>query len=146
MVKKLRNPFKNPIFMFEQIWRRHKIAKSDPSYSIGISSYLHPSLDTSAKSLEYCVHRLSYATEVLLQRHGADVINPKLQLELKRVADNMIDIYAMTAVLARASRSYCIGLKDAQTEVTLRLIYLQNNFTNSSQNENNPDLMIYRFR
>ncbi len=44
--------------------------------------------------------------------------NPDVQMELRRISDIMIDVYAMTAVLARASRSYCIGLKEAQTEVS----------------------------
>lgn len=85
--------------------------------SIGIHNYLHPTLTGAAKDLEFCVHRLRYATEIVLQRHGAEVIQPHVQLELKRLADLLIDIYAMTAVLARASRSYCIGLREAQTEV-----------------------------
>ncbi|PVD25321.1 hypothetical protein C0Q70_15821 [Pomacea canaliculata] len=41
------------------------------------------------------------------------------QMELKRVAEIVIDLYAMTAVLGRASRSYCIGLRNADHEVML---------------------------
>lgn len=43
--------------------------------------------------------RLQYATEVLLVRHGAEVINS--HVDLKRLADCMIDIYAMTASLGK---------------------------------------------
>uniref|UniRef100_A0A8C4E5F5 Acyl-CoA dehydrogenase family, member 9 n=1 Tax=Dicentrarchus labrax TaxID=13489 RepID=A0A8C4E5F5_DICLA len=39
------------------------------------------------------------------------------QLVLKRVADVLINVYAMTAVLSRASRSICIGLRNHDHEV-----------------------------
>ena len=39
------------------------------------------------------------------------------QLILKRVADVMINLYAMTAVLSRASRSISIGLRNHDHEV-----------------------------
>lgn len=57
--------------------------------------------------LEWSVHQLSYAVEIVLQRHGKAVIDQ--QMELQRVANIVIDIFAMTAVLARASRSLSIG-------------------------------------
>ena len=44
------------------------------------------------------------------------------QLNLKRLADISIDIYAMTACVGRASRSYCIGLKNADHEVSAVIV------------------------
>ena len=41
------------------------------------------------------------------------------QMDLKMIADVAIDLYAMTAVIGRASRSYCIGLRNADHEVLL---------------------------
>lgn len=69
----------------------------------------------SATLLEYCVLRLQYGVEIVLTRHGQTIIDQ--QMMLKRLADVAIDIYAMTAVLGRASRSYCIGLQNAAEEV-----------------------------
>lgn len=43
------------------------------------------------------------------------------QLVLKRVADVLINLYAMTAVLSRASRSISIGLRNHDHEVTASL-------------------------
>lgn len=48
---------------------------------------------------------------------GQAVAAPKNQLDVARLADCAIDLYAMTAVLSRASRAYCIGLKNAPHEV-----------------------------
>jgi acyl-CoA dehydrogenase family protein 9 len=53
--------------------------------------------------------------EIVLARHGQTIIDQ--QMMLKRLADVAIDIYAMTAVLGRASRSYCIGLQNSAEEV-----------------------------
>lgn len=40
------------------------------------------------------------------------------QLVMKRVANVLINLYGMTAVLSRASRSICIGLPDHDHEVS----------------------------
>ena len=53
----------------------------------------------------------------VLSISGQEVAAPKNQLEVARLADCAIDLYAMTAVLSRASRAYCIGLKNAVHEV-----------------------------
>lgn len=60
--------------------------------------------------------RLQYGVETVLLHHGKAVIDQ--QMMLKRLADVAIDIYAMTAVLGRASRSYCIGLQNSAEEVS----------------------------
>jgi len=41
------------------------------------------------------------------------------QMALKRIADVAIDLYAITSVLARASRSKSIGLQHCDHEVTV---------------------------
>ena len=41
------------------------------------------------------------------------------QLVLKRLADTCIDLYAMTAVIGRCSRSMCIGLRNSDHEVRI---------------------------
>ena len=41
-------------------------------------------------------------------------------MDLAKVADIVIDLYAMTACLSRANRSYCLGLQNADHEVRER--------------------------
>uniref|UniRef100_A0A8C4E8K8 Acyl-CoA dehydrogenase family, member 9 n=1 Tax=Dicentrarchus labrax TaxID=13489 RepID=A0A8C4E8K8_DICLA len=55
---------------------------------------------------------MQYAGKVLT---GKTIVDE--QLVLKRVADVLINVYAMTAVLSRASRSICIGLRNHDHEV-----------------------------
>uniref|UniRef100_A0A1B6GAU8 Acyl-CoA dehydrogenase/oxidase N-terminal domain-containing protein n=1 Tax=Cuerna arida TaxID=1464854 RepID=A0A1B6GAU8_9HEMI len=114
-VGKLRNPFDYPNFIMKRLFTLRQHTKDNPKLILKLYEQLHPSLKDSANELEYCVLRLQYAVTVIFTRYGTDVVNQ--QIELMRLADAAIRIYAMTAVLARASRSYCIGLKNAQSEV-----------------------------
>lgn len=65
----------------------------------------------------YSVIRVQYTTELLLSRNGAEVVEK--HMDLRRLACCLIDIYAMTACLGRASRAYCIGLQHGNYEMNL---------------------------
>uniref|UniRef100_A0A3Q2PCQ9 Complex I assembly factor ACAD9, mitochondrial n=1 Tax=Fundulus heteroclitus TaxID=8078 RepID=A0A3Q2PCQ9_FUNHE len=71
----------------------------------------------SAKQLEQNVSLFGSTVESLLYRYGKSIVDE--QLVLKRVADILINLYAMTAVLSRASRSISIGLRNHDHEVLL---------------------------
>ncbi|CAL8336405.1 unnamed protein product [Lota lota] len=83
----------------------------------GKDGVVHPSLADSAKKLEQNVYLFGSAVESVLYRYGKSIVDE--QLVLKRVADVVINLYAMTAVLSRASRSISIGLRNHDHEVLL---------------------------
>ncbi|XP_043977302.1 complex I assembly factor ACAD9, mitochondrial [Gambusia affinis] len=83
----------------------------------GNDGVVHPSLEESAKKLEQNVSLFGTTVESLLYRYGKSIVDE--QLVLKRVADVLINLYAMTAVLSRASRSISIGLRNHDHEVLL---------------------------
>uniref|UniRef100_A0A7N8XB82 Complex I assembly factor ACAD9, mitochondrial n=1 Tax=Mastacembelus armatus TaxID=205130 RepID=A0A7N8XB82_9TELE len=74
-------------------------------------------LQDSAKKLEENVNLFGATVESVLYRYGKTIVDE--QLILKRVADVLINLYAMTAVLSRASRSISIGLRNHDHEVLL---------------------------
>ncbi|XP_048403551.2 complex I assembly factor ACAD9, mitochondrial isoform X4 [Stegostoma tigrinum] len=80
----------------------------------GKNGVVHPSLKDSAKKLEENVYYLGSTVENLLYRYGKTIVEE--QLVVKRVADILINIYAMTAVISRASRSISIGLRNHDHE------------------------------
>uniref|UniRef100_A0A3Q2C9K9 Acyl-CoA dehydrogenase family, member 9 n=1 Tax=Cyprinodon variegatus TaxID=28743 RepID=A0A3Q2C9K9_CYPVA len=84
----------------------------------GKDGVVHPSLEESAKKLEQNVSLFGSTVESLLYRYGKSIVDE--QLVLKRVADVLIHLYAMTAVLSRASRSISIGLRNHDHEVGVR--------------------------
>ncbi|XP_034388637.1 complex I assembly factor ACAD9, mitochondrial [Cyclopterus lumpus] len=83
----------------------------------GKDGVVHPSLAESAKKFEQNVDFFGSTVESLLYRYGKTIVDE--QLILKRVADVLIHLYAMTAVLSRTSRSISIGLRNHDHEVLL---------------------------
>ncbi|KAF5281417.1 hypothetical protein FQR65_LT14713 [Abscondita terminalis] len=116
-ISKIRNPLFHAQYILKRMWKYRKQGRDEPDLKLRLGDYLHPSAHEPSEFLEYSVLRLQYATEVFLARHGPEVINQ--HMELKKLAECVIDIYMMVAVLARASRSYCIGLENANYEMVL---------------------------
>ncbi|MBN3325372.1 ACAD9 dehydrogenase, partial [Atractosteus spatula] len=94
---------------------RDSVSKKVDLGLTGNDGVVHPSLTDSAKKLEENVYFFGSTVESLLYRYGKTIVDE--QLVLKRVADIMINLYAMTAVLSRASRSISIGLRNHDLEV-----------------------------
>ncbi|KAG7164836.1 Complex I assembly factor ACAD9-like [Homarus americanus] len=123
MIQKLRNPLMNPGFILGKGIERIRQHKDNPKLDLNLSDSLHPSLKAAGDILEYCVKRFQYSVETVLARHGREVADPKNQLELARLANCAMDIFAMTAVLSRASRAYCIGVRNSSHEVQLAMTF-----------------------
>ncbi|XP_058932711.1 complex I assembly factor ACAD9, mitochondrial [Kogia breviceps] len=103
---------------------------------------VHPSMADSASKLEQNVHFFSRTVETLLLRFGKTIVEE--QLVLKRVANILINLYGMTAVLSRASRSICVGLRNHDHEVLLANLfcteaYYQNLFALSQLDKGSPE-------
>ncbi|XP_062970462.1 complex I assembly factor ACAD9, mitochondrial isoform X2 [Cynocephalus volans] len=93
---------------------------------------VHPSLKDSANKLEENVYSFGQTVEMLLLRFGKTIVEE--QLVMKRVANILINLYGMTAVLSRASRSIRTGLQNHDHEVLLANMfcveaYFQNLFS-----------------
>ncbi|KAK3101158.1 hypothetical protein FSP39_001403 [Pinctada imbricata] len=115
MLKNLRNPMKNPMLPVQIVYDRLKSNYGGPS--LGLHQVVHPSLKESADMLDSCVSVFKRTVEDLLREHGKRIIEE--QMSLARVADMIIDMYGMTACIGRASRSYCIGLRNADHEIMM---------------------------
>ncbi|XP_019475590.1 complex I assembly factor ACAD9, mitochondrial isoform X1 [Meleagris gallopavo] len=92
---------------------------------------VHPSLQESGKKLEENVYYFGTTVRGLLTRFGKTIVDE--QLALKRVSDIVINLYAMTAAISRASRAISIGLRNHDHDVLLTNIfcseaYFKNNY------------------
>ncbi|XP_037071507.1 complex I assembly factor ACAD9, mitochondrial-like isoform X2 [Pollicipes pollicipes] len=114
-VTKMRNPMLFPVHVLKQLVGSMRGRHRSPHHPLHLYACLHPSLKLQADELEECSHLFADSCLEALERFGADLMNQ--QPALAWLADSVGQLYAMTAVLARASRSYCIGLRDAETEV-----------------------------
>ncbi|KAF5275973.1 hypothetical protein FQA39_LY00769 [Lamprigera yunnana] len=120
-ITKLRNPLFYVTHVFKKLWAYRKHQMDSPTLNLGLGDYVHPSAVMASQCIEYAVVRLHFATEALLTRYGPEVVNQ--HIDLKELAECVIEIYIMTASIARASRSYCIGLQNANFEMVLALTY-----------------------
>uniref|UniRef100_A0A8C6YEB0 Complex I assembly factor ACAD9, mitochondrial n=1 Tax=Naja naja TaxID=35670 RepID=A0A8C6YEB0_NAJNA len=103
---------------------------------------VHPSLKESVEKLEQNVFEFGNTVENLLMRFGKTIVDE--QMVLKKVANVVINLYAMTAVLSRATRSMCIGLNNHDHEVLLANIFcteacFENNYTMVSLQKDSPE-------
>lgn len=112
-VKKDRNPLNHPAFIFAKIFKQTNIER--PKKKFNLEEYVHPSLFPAANSLELSILRLNAAADILLARYGPLVVQHTV--EVAKLADAATLCYAMFATTARASRAYCIGLRNADQEV-----------------------------
>ncbi|XP_073964341.1 acyl-CoA dehydrogenase family member enigma [Choristoneura fumiferana] len=122
-IKQIRNPLFHPGFIIKKVIANRHQEKDDPKLTLYLAEHLHPSLRPAAEQLEYCVLRMRFACETIMARHGNKV--GEAFTELNRLAEAGSEILAMTAVLARASRSYCIGVRNAELEMKLAACFVE---------------------
>ncbi|XP_029456675.1 acyl-CoA dehydrogenase family member 9, mitochondrial [Rhinatrema bivittatum] len=115
----------------------------------GKDGVVHPSLEISTKKLEENVYFFGSTVEALLYRFGKTLVDE--QLALKKVADILINLYAMTATISRASRSMRIGLRNHDHEVLLTNMfcseaYFKNNYLMTELSKHAPENMSDNIR
>ncbi|XP_066997167.2 complex I assembly factor ACAD9, mitochondrial isoform X2 [Anabrus simplex] len=120
-VKKLRNPLFYPGFLIKKIFQTRDQEKDKPKLLTKVENLVHPNLQVEGEHLEYSVQRLKYATEILLTRYGQEVTNS--EMELCKLADVAINIFAMAAVIARASHSSSVGLQNFEIEMVMAKMF-----------------------
>ena len=121
-VKKSRNPFEYPHFMLRKFFGLEDYFKN-----LHLEENLHPSFQNHVFYLQQSFNKLQKCTETLLVRHGADVITH--EIDIQRISEMAILIYALTAAFGRASRSYCIGLRNSEYEVKLAVAFAYQAYT-----------------
>ncbi|XP_077458834.1 complex I assembly factor ACAD9, mitochondrial isoform X1 [Stigmatopora argus] len=121
---------------------RNSFGRSTVTSLLGKDGIIHPSLTKSANKFEENVNHFGLTVESLLYRYGKTIVDE--QLILKKVADVVINLYAMTAVLSRSSRSITLGLRNHDHELLLTNTfcddaYFKNNFWMNQLQKNSPE-------
>ncbi|XP_055338160.1 complex I assembly factor ACAD9, mitochondrial-like [Paramacrobiotus metropolitanus] len=123
-VNKINNPKRNPWYAFKfnmksEFTSQRKVRKR----TVFLEDYLHPTFQHTAIHLEDCCNRLHLNIENLLLRHHKELIHQ--QMHLRRISEAVTLVYACFAALGRASRSYCLGIKNAELEMQLATLFAQ---------------------
>ncbi|KYN43693.1 Acyl-CoA dehydrogenase family member 9, mitochondrial [Trachymyrmex septentrionalis] len=101
---KLRNPYLFPQYIFKWIMgKEYRI-------ELKLADHLHPSFVLGSVQLEKCITRLQTTSILLLKRHGTNI--SERQMELRRIGELATRTFALITILSRASRAYCIGLRN----------------------------------
>lgn len=116
-IMKSRNRFFFPMDAFKKGLRKTKLFRFKTKYDQDLAGYMHPSLVEWGNALEEKLQKFEFAVEEALTSHGKNIV--ETQIDPTNLANGAIYLYAMSAVLSRSSRSYCIGLKNAHHEVRL---------------------------
>jgi hypothetical protein len=114
-IKKERNILDHPIFIFTRM--KNEISIENPKLKMNLWHDLHESVKPASDFLEASIYRLTASIEILLARFGTQIFLHSI--ECGKVADMATLCYAMFTSASRASRSYCIGLRNAEDEVNL---------------------------
>lgn len=123
VIRKERNPFFYPNHAIKMFWKTRKQTTGEVSYHLKLDKFVHPSLKESSRLVEFCVLRFEYTVHMALSRYGPQIVDK--EMVLKRIADCLISLYAMTAVLSRASRAYCIGLRNADVDMQIAETFIR---------------------
>ncbi|KAK3748757.1 hypothetical protein QZH41_020325, partial [Actinostola sp. cb2023] len=116
VVKAMKNPFQNPGVLWNAL-RKRGLYSLGIKGSLGVSEVVHPQFADSVKLLEESTIDFGVQSEKLLAKFGKKIIDE--QLLLKRMADASINLFAMTAVLSRATRTLYAGNPTADHEALL---------------------------
>ena len=86
-----------------------------------LSDCVHPRLMSTADKLEWVVEKIPFIATNLVIKHG-DLQFP--ETDLVKLADIVIETYAMTSTLSRANRSYIVGNLHGEHEIEMAIPYV----------------------
>jgi hypothetical protein len=114
--KLLQNPLSDPSSAAKEISDRLQ-RKFSPTPLEGV----HSSLRGPAELLQKRTADFGDAVEFLLRKHGKKIVDEQMQLE--RIADSAIALFAMTATISRATSSLNAGIESAEHEKKLTTLH-----------------------
>ncbi|XP_014600104.1 PREDICTED: acyl-CoA dehydrogenase family member 9, mitochondrial [Polistes canadensis] len=106
-IRESRNILQNPIFMFKQMISQKKV-------NLYLFEYAHLSLKDACSAIEECINILVEMCIKLLEMYGTEISSKHILLQ--KLADIAIQLYVSIAVVSRASRSYCTGMRNTDQE------------------------------
>ena len=86
---------------------------------------MHPRLISSADRVEWVVEKIPFLASNLVLKCGEQLQIP--ETNLVKLADIVIETYAMTCALSRSNRSYIVGNLHAEHEINLAIPYIAEN-------------------
>lgn len=118
-IVKRRNYLLNPIHFLKQILTKRNV-------NLYLFEYTHLSFKMACSLIEQCLQTLVDVSTMLLEIYGIEISSKHIVLQ--RLADITIELYVTIAVVTRASRSYCTGIRNAEQERYIAMYVAQQAF------------------
>jgi len=121
---KIRNPVLHPYKSFKHQWDSMKL-RDDKNFiktPLKLINNVHPVMEQSAENLEYCFHKMNWVVSEVIIQEGNNIQISEGMLE--KLSDIAMEVFAMTCVVSRASRSYVVGHLHAEHEVNMAKPYI----------------------
>lgn len=110
-IKQWRNPLDNPLIKLKNVL----FPKGEKTQLLGLEHMVHPSLQRAAELLDAGILKLSICSQNILIKHGVSQLEDA-HPQMRRVTEMATLCYLFTCLMARASRSYCTGHRNAEEE------------------------------
>eukprot|EP00090_Calanus_glacialis_P041415 TRINITY_DN7307_c0_g1_i4.p1 TRINITY_DN7307_c0_g1~~TRINITY_DN7307_c0_g1_i4.p1 ORF type:complete len:598 (+),score=219.67 TRINITY_DN7307_c0_g1_i4:49-1842(+) len=121
----LRNNLTSPLHIISATrWARHtrQHKKDQAPLTHKLSECVHPRMVSTADRVEWAVEKIPFLASSLIIRNGEHFQIP--ETDLVKLADLVIETYAMTCALSRSNRSYIVGNLHAEHEINLVIPYI----------------------
>lgn len=126
VVHKARHPFQFPWTAWRNIFvKGEAMGLRRARRSVFPEDYLHPTLSVAGKYLEEIFIDMCAINNQILNKHAREIF--ERQMDMQRLNEMGVALYTTTAVLGRASRSYCLGLKNCDHEMDVARWYTFHN-------------------
>lgn len=119
------SPFLHPVAASR--WRRHsRLHRTDQApLTHKLAGCVHPRMVSSADRLEWVVEKIPFLATNLVHNSGESRETSQLpETDLVKLAELVIETYAMTCTLSRSNRSYIVGNLHAEHEINLAIPYI----------------------
>ena len=120
VVATVRQPYQRPWEMLKLKLKRNatsQLMEIRPKFKHYLNEHVHPSLELGCRFAEESMTKFELIFENIMIIYGKRIEDEHFILERLSVIGQTL--FAMLTVISRASRSYCIGLRNSELEVRL---------------------------
>ncbi|XP_034945123.1 complex I assembly factor ACAD9, mitochondrial-like [Chelonus insularis] len=111
---------RNPVLFPGKVFK-HTLFNWNKEKDLYVDDNLHPTLQPTAKIFETLLKKFSKDIYNSCARDGQMLMAK--EMELKRISESAILLYVLAAILARSSRSYCLGMRNSEQEIQMAQVY-----------------------
>lgn len=120
-LRQIRDIYNQPKKIWELMKSKSFRSYENPRCRLKLYNHVHPNVSLLMEKIEKCLMRFQALVEKNFVIFGSTIVEQQFQLE--RFAEIATILFVLSASAARASRSLCIGLRNADHELRMACLY-----------------------